>query len=668
MRTTLKRGLGHSTAPLDRLPEAGQEDGRSVASARMPGPIRRYRQPQPERRPLGRRVGRVAGWLVLGVAVVGSGLAGGAYLYAHETLGSLAAHSTQVRQAEKALGKVPAPRRPALALIAGYDQRMGAENAGYAGSRSDTIMLVRADPSGRTLSLLSLPRDLVVPIYCSGSTVAAQDRINAAWAICGGPKGTLNTVEHLTGLRFNYLITVDFRGFKLLVNKLHGVYMNVDRRYYNPPGDGWSAIDLEPGYQKLDGGQALSFVRFRHTDSDLYRLARQQLFLEALKSRLRSSLSLTGIPRVIGALKGNVEIGRGGGGAPSLAEIQAYAGLLYHLPATRIIRNAIDPTLLQPYGPSGAELVTAQANVDAVVQRFLHPHPPVSVASRADAHTSGPGTVSGRRRRPLKPNAISTLVLNAGNVAGRAANTTYLLRKLGYRTRQLPATVPANAPGETLDTTVYYDPLRSLARQAAGQLAHLFGAHTRIRPLSPAIAPYARRSGNPLAVVALGTRFDGTLTTPAPSHQPAPRQPAAVSDDPAATLSALQAVAGQAHVPLLVPTEIAAGSQLSSMQGIRAYRPLQDQHTVALTFVTPAGNVYWQIQETTWNTAPILANPTGRATLGGRRYDLYTSGGHIHMIVLRTPRASYWVVNTLLDALTNQTMLAIARGLRPLGS
>ena len=44
-----------------------------------------------------------------------------------------------------------------------------------------------------------------------------------------------------------------------------------------------------------------------------------------------------------------------------------------------------------------------------------------------------------------------------------------------------------------------------------------------------------------------------------------------------------------------------------------------------------------------------------------------TNGAHIHMAVLRTPKASYWVVNTLRDELSNETMLAIARGLLPLG-
>ena len=71
-------------------------------------------------------------------------------------------------------------------------------------------------------------------------------------------------------------------------------------------------INLDPGYQKLDGQDALNFVRFRETDNDLYRNARQQLFLEALKDRLATSLSLFQIPQLIGALKQNIEIARGG--------------------------------------------------------------------------------------------------------------------------------------------------------------------------------------------------------------------------------------------------------------------------------------------------------------------------------------------------------------------
>ena len=70
------------------------------------------------------------------------------------------------------------------------------------------------------------------------TTALKTDRINSAWSTCRNspPDGTLETVQKLTGLSVNYLITINFHGFKLLVNKLHGVYMQVDHRYINTAG------------------------------------------------------------------------------------------------------------------------------------------------------------------------------------------------------------------------------------------------------------------------------------------------------------------------------------------------------------------------------------------------------------------------------------------------
>jgi LCP family protein required for cell wall assembly len=656
MRTTLKRGVGRSAG--------GNGSGNGALPPAALGPIVRYRQPEPPRRSTMGLFLRVLGWLALAIAIVVSGLGGGLYLYGHETLNAIEARSPEVKKAVTILDKVPPASEPAIGLIAGYDRRMGADRSDFAGSRSDTVMLVRADPKQDTLSLLSFPRDLVVPIYCNGNTLYTHDRINAAWALCGGPSGTLDTVEHLTGLKINYLVTVDFHGFKVLVNRLHGVYLNVDRRYYNPHGTGYAAINLHPGYQKLDGQQALDYVRYRHTDSDIYRLARQQLFLDALKSRLAQSLSITEIPRLIGAVKGSVEIARGGGGAPQMTEVQSYAGLAYRLPAGHLFRNSIDASLLQGCGIAGAELCTDTANVDGVVQKFLHPD--VTLPTRAADQALGI-TPKHKKVHRLKPSQISTLVLNAGNVAGRAANTDFLLRQLGYQTRSLPPSLPANAPGQTFETNVYFDPVQPRARQAARQLKVLFGAHTRVAPLSPAVAPYAQQAGNPLTVVAFGTSFDGTLTPAPRPTQPPPREPAEVSDGVSVTDSAVRQVASQLPFRVMIPHAVASGSHLSSVEGVRPYKPLENQHALALTFVQPNGIGYWQIEETTWNSAPILAHPTGHATLAGRRYALYTSGGHIHMIVLRVGRVSYWVVNTLLDELSNETMVAIAKSLQPLG-
>src|SRR5207247_20388 len=79
-----------------------------------------------------------------------------------------------------------------------------------------------------------------------------------------------------------------------VVNKLGGVWMDIDRRYYNKNvGTGstnFANIDLQPGYQRMTGKKALDFVRFRHTDSDLFRLARQQQFVSAARQQIAKSI------------------------------------------------------------------------------------------------------------------------------------------------------------------------------------------------------------------------------------------------------------------------------------------------------------------------------------------------------------------------------------------
>jgi LCP family protein required for cell wall assembly len=157
-------------------------------------------------------------------------------------------------------------------------------------------MLLRADPQQDTLSILSFRATSTCRSTARTPNVAiVTDRINSAWSRCG-PTGTLNTVE-AHGVPVNYLITVNFHGFKLLVNKLGGVYMTVDRRYINTQGGpgGYATIDLHPGYQSSTARRR-STSSASVTDSDVYRLARQQLFLEALKDRVASGLSLTKIP------------------------------------------------------------------------------------------------------------------------------------------------------------------------------------------------------------------------------------------------------------------------------------------------------------------------------------------------------------------------------------
>ena len=144
--------------------------------------------------------------------------------------------------------------------------------------------------------MMSFPRDMTVNVHCPGQP-AFVGKINSAYAYCGS-KGTLQTVRDLVGLPINYLITVNFRGFKQIVNRLGGVWIDVDRRYFNDnaglsPTFGYAKINLQPGYQLLTGGSALDYVRYRHTDSDLFRVARQQQFVKAMKFQLAHNFSIT---------------------------------------------------------------------------------------------------------------------------------------------------------------------------------------------------------------------------------------------------------------------------------------------------------------------------------------------------------------------------------------
>jgi polyisoprenyl-teichoic acid--peptidoglycan teichoic acid transferase len=170
-------------------------------------------------------------------------------------------------------------------MILGSDIRYGDRKAGLK-PRSDTIILVRLDPDKEVIAMTSIPRDLLVEIPGVGSQV----KINAAYEHFG-ERGTVRAVKNLMsvdGKKFpiNHVVTIDFGGFRRAVDYVGCVYTDIDRDYFNDvtgPG-GYAAIDIDPGYQKLCGTDALAYVRYRHNDNDLVRGARQQDFLRQLRN------------------------------------------------------------------------------------------------------------------------------------------------------------------------------------------------------------------------------------------------------------------------------------------------------------------------------------------------------------------------------------------------
>jgi LCP family protein required for cell wall assembly len=181
---------------------------------------------------------------------------------------------------------------PETILILGSDKRAGAEFEEDPG-RSDTTILLRLDPSKDLISVMSIPRDLKVeiPEYGTG-------KFNEAYSY-GGPKLTLRVVKELTGLKVNHVVNVDFLGFVRAVDAIGCVYTDVDRRYFHsnlgvPPSEQYAEINIQPGYQKLCGKKALEYVRYRHTDTDIVRSARQQSFIAQARKQVPLPDLLTG--------------------------------------------------------------------------------------------------------------------------------------------------------------------------------------------------------------------------------------------------------------------------------------------------------------------------------------------------------------------------------------
>src|SRR3712207_153131 len=166
--------------------------------------------------------------------------------------------------------------------------------------RSDTLLLVRLDPSRRATAVMSIPRDLKVDIRQRNGT-GVTDKINAAYAL-GGPRLSVRTVRRLLRIPIHHVVNVNFGGFRRAVNRLGCVYVDVDRDYFNdnnPPNGSqfdYATIDIDPGYQKLCGQDSLDYVRYRHFDDDFVRAARQQAFLAQAKEQI-------GLGRIFGDRK-----------------------------------------------------------------------------------------------------------------------------------------------------------------------------------------------------------------------------------------------------------------------------------------------------------------------------------------------------------------------------
>ena len=293
---TLGQIAGRSHPTCHGQPVRSRGRGDNVGSA--PGQLSYKKPPARDGRRVGRRVWQIVLWTSLGLVIALSVAAGGFYLwYRSEVAASNARVDPDVIAALEepvtatTVAPLTAPDSMNIVLL-GSDTR----STDGRGGRSDTIILVHIDTRNDFLSMLSLPRDLRVKIPERG-----YNKINAAYAY-GGPALLIRTVQSAMGVDLDHYAETDFNGFKAITDSLGGVYLDVDRTY----DDG--KIQLAPGYQLLDGQNALRFCRTRHDKNiDFGRMQRQQRFITAVREQAMGWNLAFKMPTLISSTFANVD-------------------------------------------------------------------------------------------------------------------------------------------------------------------------------------------------------------------------------------------------------------------------------------------------------------------------------------------------------------------------
>ena len=179
-------------------------------------------------------------------------------------------------------------------LIVGVDSN-GENTDKFAGTRSDTIILVNLDPANHSINAISIPRDSKV--YLAGDH--GVQKINAAHAL-GGIELTIKTIEETLGVNINKYVVVNNEGVKKLVDALGGIpiYIEKDMHYHDYAGK--LHISLNKGLHVLNGDQVEGYLRFRKDGlGDIGRTSRQQWFVKSLLEKLQSPTVIPKIPEVL---------------------------------------------------------------------------------------------------------------------------------------------------------------------------------------------------------------------------------------------------------------------------------------------------------------------------------------------------------------------------------
>jgi LCP family protein required for cell wall assembly len=491
------------------------------------------------------------GSFLIVVAVAGATSASG-ILFFNDFADALS-HNDRYHKLQRLLANVNGGE-PENILILGSDKR--ASTPGDPG-RSDTTMLLRLDPDRNAIALMSIPRDLKVEIPGWGT-----EKFNAAYTY-GGPKLTLRVVKELTGLPINHVVNVDFLGFVRAVDAIGCVYVDVDRRYYHSNAESseeYAEINVQPGYQLLCGKKALQYVRYRHTDTDLVRAARQQDFLSAARQRVPVLALFTDRDQLLDIFT-----------EYTTSDISDGETALEVLKLFIDSRNA---EIHEVHFPAelGPSYVTASPEaIEGAVAKFLG----------IEASEGSRGTLE-EEPENQQP---------SGGAKKKAKKKKKKREKPRVAAPKLPGSdelVHAREAGEI--------EAKIVARKVSGGFPVFFP--TRL----PSGAAYVET--NPYLKV-VDPRVYHFKDTDGNRH---------------------------AAYRMVVSVDLSDGTHYFGVQGIRG-----------------------------WSDPPILSEPSETREIHGREYEIYIDGDRVDVVAWHRGDNSYWIANDLLNTLTNDQMLGMAR-------
>jgi LCP family protein required for cell wall assembly len=425
-------GTGDPAAPAS--PGMGRRPARPAPWQGTAGPG----MPQ-RRRPFGptqpsRLFRRVLAWaVVILIAVVAAGALSG-YLKYRSVWNSI--HRITVT----GLGKRPPQYNGALnILLFGSDSRAGLTRrqqlawhvgASQGETNTDTIMVVHISPGRHQVTVLSIPRDTMVPSYAcpagqgwpgQQASPGSYERINAVMG-AGGPSCLWKTVEQQTGIRLDHFIELSFGGFVHVINDIGGVNVCVPFTVDNPI----SGLRLTAGMHHISGVTALSFWRTRENigmGSDLQRIQRDQFLMSQVVKGVLHSGMLSNPVRMVTVISDAARAMTTDAGLTQSAMLQL--GVSLHSVASKDVQFVTAPNVAYPPDP-GAEVEFAQPQASRVFAAVAHDLvQPLVARAAAPARSTAPPTV--------RPRHVHVIVLNGAGVAGRADQVAAGLARRGFR-------------------------------------------------------------------------------------------------------------------------------------------------------------------------------------------------------------------------------------------